>query len=197
MPSISSEPSAARATVQGFWSGPPLSNLHWACLKSFLRLGHQFILYSYENISVPEGVHREDANIVVPHHQIFYFQNDTTKQSDIAPFADYFRIKLLHELGGWYCDIDTICLTSELPQASRVWANQCPELKNDSVGNSQLFFRTGDPILQTLLDRCRASIPRLMSRESLGPPLLTSTLQELHLPKDMAANVDTFYPIRW
>jgi len=197
MPGISSQLSAAGVTVQGFWLGPPLSNVHRACLKSFLSSGHEFKLYCYESLSVPAGILLEDANIVLPHEEIFYFNNDATQQSDIAPFADYFRLKLLYELGGWYCDVDTICLSSELPVAPRVWANQCPELKNDSIGNSQLFFRKGDPILQILLDKCRASIPGLIRRETLGPPLLTSTLQELHLPKDMSANVHSFYPIRW
>jgi len=187
----------AETIVQGFWLGPPLSDIHRACLRSFVRSGHQFKLYCYEPVSVPMGVDLEDACIIVPRNQIFYFKNDATQRTDIAPFADYFRLKLLYEIGGWYCDIDTICLTSQLPVASRVWANQCPELKNDSVGNSQLFFQKGDPILQILLDKCRANIPRLIRRESLGPTLLTSTLQELGLPKDMSTNVDAFYPIRW
>jgi hypothetical protein len=143
------------------------------------------------------GVRLKDANTILPQEEIFYFENDLTHRPDIAPFADYFRIKLLYEVGGWYCDVDTVCLSSKLPVESRVWANQCPELKNYSVGNSQLFFRRGDPLMQIMVEKCRDNIPRLMRRETLGPTLLTSTLQEFGLPKDMSASVEAFYPIRW
>jgi hypothetical protein len=197
MPRSASQLSSAGATVQGFWSGPPLSNIHWACLKSFLSLGHQFNLYSYETLSVPAGVRLEDATKIVPQEELFYFENTITDRRDIAPFADYFRLKLLYENGGWYCDVDTVCLSPELPVGPRIWANQCPELKNDSVGNSQLFFQREDQLLQIMLEKCRDNIPRLLRRESLGPMMLTSTLQEFDLPKDMSASAQTFYPIRW
>jgi Glycosyltransferase sugar-binding region containing DXD motif len=147
---------------------------------------------------VPEGVRLEDAGKIVPQQEIFYFWNEITQTRDIAPFADYFRLKLLYELGGWYCDVDTVCLSSELPVGPRVWASQCPELKErDSTNNDLLFFEKKDPVVQVMLQRCRDTIPQLKRREALGPALLTSTLQEMGLPKDMLAGAETFHPIRW
>jgi hypothetical protein len=155
-------------------------------------------LYSYESFSVPTGVRLEDANKIVPKKEIFYFENNTTQTRDIAPFADYFRLKLLYQAGGWYCDVDTVCLSSEFPVGPRVWASQCPELKEkDSVNNDLLFFERKDPLLQIMLERCRDIMPRLKRRETLGPILLTSVLQEMGLPKDMLARPETFHPIRW
>src|SRR5207237_1081792 len=121
--------------IQGFWSGPPLTYLLQACLRSFLRCGHQFTVYSYGPVAVPHGALVPDANQIVPERDVFYFQNPETHQPDIAPFADYFRMKLLADLGGWYCDIDTVCLSKTLPVGPRIWARQCPEFGLDSVNN--------------------------------------------------------------
>jgi Glycosyltransferase sugar-binding region containing DXD motif len=197
MPTNSLEHGREKITVQGFWSGQPLTDLHWACLRSFLKLGHQFTLYSYEPLAVPQGIGLQDANAIVPAHEVFFFDNRETHTRDIAPFADYFRLRLLYQLGGWYCDVDTVCLSSQFPTARRVWARQCPELDPDSVSNGQLFFEKGDPFVLRLLERCdrlRRNIPR---RESLGPMLLSSLVKELHLPRDMSGTAATFYPIRW
>jgi hypothetical protein len=174
-----------------------LTDLHRACLQSFLNQGHQFVLYSYEPIAVPQGVRLKDANQIVPADEVFFFENRETHGPDIGPFADYFRLKLLYQVGGWYCDVDTVCLSSQFPTARRVWARQCPELDPDIVGNGQLFFEKEDPFVLRLLDRCerlRKNVPR---RESLGPILLSSLVKDLQLPQDMGATAESFYPIRW
>ena len=185
------------AHIRGFWSGPPLSAIHRACLRSFLAHGHEFTLYCYAPVDVPPGVQTADANAIVPEQEIFYFQNRETGAPDIAPFADYFRAKLLSEVGGWYCDVDTVCLSSELPAGPRVWARQCPELNPDSVNNSQLFLEKTDPVVHLLLEHCRAQAPTIRTREELGPVLMSSIVTKLDLPRDMGATADTFYPIRW
>jgi hypothetical protein len=184
-------------TIRGFWTGPPLTNLHRACLRSFLCLGHKFILYSYDPLVLPEGICLQDANQIVPKEEIFYYDNKLTQKSDIAPFADYFRLRLLHKIGGWYCDVDTVCLSSHLPRGPRVWARQCPEFVADSVSNGQLFFEKNDPLILILLEKCESLLSNISKRETLGPPLISSVLRELDLPCDMGATAATFYPIRW
>jgi hypothetical protein len=183
--------------IQGFWSGPPLSALNRACLRSFVDRGHAFTLFSYDAIDVPAGVTVRDAADIVPRSELFHYRNDITREEDIAPFADYFRWTLLAEHGGWYCDVDTVCLSRDLPRGPRVWARQCPELDPDSVSNGQLHFAPGDPVARRLLERCRAERGSIERRESLGPVLISSVLTELGLSRDMNATADTFYPIRW
>ena len=77
-----------RANIQGFWSGPPLSPVHQACLRSFLTCGHEFTLYFYETLTVPDGVRLADASEIVLERDVFYFQNPDTQRPDIAPFSD-------------------------------------------------------------------------------------------------------------
>ena len=186
-----------RTNIQGFWLGPPLSHIHWACLRSFLDCGHEFTLYTYGPLAVPEGIRLADANEIVLERDVFYFQNSETRRPDIAPFSDYFRITLLSKIGGWYCDIDTVCFSTALPKGPRIWARQCPELDLDSVNNSQLFFQRNDPIAQILMSKCRAQLSNVQKRESLGPILISSVVKELDLARDMGATAATFYPIRW
>jgi hypothetical protein len=57
--------------IQGFWHGPELSDIHLACLKSFSNAGHEFIIYAYENLKVPCGIHLEDASEIVPISEAF------------------------------------------------------------------------------------------------------------------------------
>jgi hypothetical protein len=193
------------ATIQGFWSGPPLPPVSWACLRSFLAAGHRFTLYSYDPLPVPQGIVVKDACEILPRSSIFYFQNRLTQRSDIAPFADYFRLKLLAEQGGWYCDVDTVCLSSKLPIGARIWARQAPEHDASSVSNGQLYFEPGDPLVIELLRRCESKLSlwskllfsRIKNRNSLGPDLISSVLAEWGLPLDMCATTQTFYPIRW
>ena len=183
--------------VQGFWSGPPLTPLHVACLRSFIEMGHQFELYSYDRLEVPEGVFLSDAASVVPADEVFLFHNSITGAGDIAPFADYFRLRLLYELGGWYCDVDTLCLSPRFPSGPRIWARQCPEFERDSVSNGQLFFEKHDPLVLTLVKRCEAIGRQPQRRESLGPILFTAVVKELNLAPDTGATTEMFYPIRW
>lgn len=187
----------AQNLVQGFWSGSRLSAINRACLRSFIGRGHQYVLYSYDAPNVPDGVIVRDANEILPSNSIFHFQNPATHSEDIGPFADYFRLKLLVERGGWYCDVDTVCLASELPIGTRVWAREALEFETNLVGNGQLFFEAGDPIATLMLNRCESMLSNFDRREALGPVLLSSVVGELGLPQDMYATPQEFYPLRW
>ena len=184
-------------TVQGFWYGNPLAPLHWACLNSFVERGLGFDLYAYQELAVPAGVCLRDANEIVPKEEMFFFANPQTGQPDVAPFVDYFRLLVLHRRGGWWCDVDTVCLTGTLPSGDRVWARQSPEYRPESVSNGQLRFNSKDPLLEILIEETRKRKANFARRESLGPELFTSVLNELGLPLDMGATADMFYPIRF
>jgi hypothetical protein len=183
--------------VQGFWYGDPLAPLHWACLNSFIEKGLGFDLYTYQELTVPKGVRLRDAAEIIPREGMFFFPNPHTRQPDVAPFSDYFRLFVLQMRGGWWCDVDTICLTSDLPAGDRVWARQSPEYRPESVSNGQLHFAKGDSLLEVLIEEAtnrKGAFPR---RESLGPELFTTVLNRLALPLDMGATADTFYPVRF
>lgn len=183
---------------QGFWHGPPLGPLRESCLHSFIRMGYTFELFTYTTLSVPEGVVLKNAADIIPIDQIFYYENPQTGQKDLGPFSDLFRFKLLVERGGWWSDVDTICLSANIPTVERAWAQELPEINNNAIGSSQIAMGAGDPLAIELYSRClELSKTKFPYRESLGPRLISSIIKEMGLPSNIYGSPETFYPIRW
>ncbi|MDO6431645.1 glycosyltransferase [Flavitalea sp. BT771] len=92
--------------IQSLWIGNRLSNNELLCLWSYIRHGHEFHLYAYEEIAgLPVEVRLLDANTILPATSLFKDTGNT-----YASFADWFRLKLLFQKGGWWVDMDTICM---------------------------------------------------------------------------------------
>ena len=96
------------STVNGFWIGE-LGDLQLLSMESFIKQGHKYLLWSYDvkktKKIVPKGVIVEDANEILDKKYIFRHWS-----GNLATFADIFRYKLLYERGGWWVDLDLICL---------------------------------------------------------------------------------------
>src|SRR5580692_1821427 len=89
--------------IQSFWSGK-LTDMEKLCITSFLKNGHPFHLYCYGELEgVPEGTTVMDAGTLMPESEIKNFPT-------LQQFADYFRYRLLYDKGGWWMDMDTVCL---------------------------------------------------------------------------------------
>lgn len=92
--------------IQSFWHGSELSTMELLCIESFINHGHAFHLYCYDEIKkIPEKCVLFDANKIVSQDKIFY-----DSKGGISGFANYFRIHLLFEKGGWWVDLDIVCL---------------------------------------------------------------------------------------
>lgn len=92
--------------IQSLWIGDRLTNNELLCLRSFLHHGHAFHLYVYNEIPfLPSTVELKDANEIIPAAHLF-----RDERYSYASFADWFRLKLLYEKGGWWVDMDTVCL---------------------------------------------------------------------------------------
>jgi hypothetical protein len=89
--------------IRGFWQGD-FTTMERLCVKSFMANGHEFYLYAYGEVgNVPSGVHLLDANEILPYSRLADFRCS-------QQFSDFFRIALLLKKGGWYSDLDNICL---------------------------------------------------------------------------------------
>lgn len=164
-----------------------------ACLRSFLHHGHEFELYTYKQFAgIPDGIKLRDANKIIPASEVSRFGKD------LAPFSDLFRYALLKQEGGWWCDIDTICLTSSIPKVEEAWSLESPKLNTEEVGNGQICLKKDSPLAQELCSRSvTLSAKPLKRRESLGPLLFTETIRDLGLEKNKNANSELFYPYKW
>ena len=93
--------------VQGLWIGSPLSIMERLSIKSFLDNGHEYHLYTYDELKdVPAGTVIKDGNEILPASAIFKYKD----RPSYSAFSNFFRYKLLLERGGWWVDTDVICL---------------------------------------------------------------------------------------
>lgn len=169
-----------------------------ACLGSFVAHGHDFELFTYDSMEVPDGIRLADANAIIPLDEVFYFDNPQSGGRDLGPFSDLFRFKLLLERGGWWVDVDTVCVSGHIPHWPRAWAAEAPKHVPDAIGPGQIAFAAGDPVVKILYDRCLAlSRKGFKRREMLGPKLLSRVIAEQGLPRNMNGSTETFFPVPW
>ncbi|MDD4576698.1 MAG: glycosyltransferase [Bacteroidales bacterium] len=101
--------------IHALWIGTHLSPIELLCIHSFLEHGHEFHLWVYEKIQtpLPNTVILENASMIIPKEEVFCYQNTNQYghgKGSYAGFSDIFRYKLLYEYGGWWTDMDVICL---------------------------------------------------------------------------------------
>ena len=76
-------------------------------IASFLTNGHQFHLFVYSDMkSIPAGTVVRDGAEILPASTIFRYRDS----GSYAGFANYFRYEFLLKHGGWWADLDLICL---------------------------------------------------------------------------------------
>lgn len=100
--------------ISGLWIGPRLSRFEHNSIKSYLKQGYQYNLYTYDKVeNIPEGTNILDANEILDKKYFFHYEGL------IAPFSDLFRYKLLYDKGGVWSDCDIICVR-RLPSSKKM-----------------------------------------------------------------------------
>lgn len=117
MPKAESALSADNRIVHGLWIGSALTKMELLTIHSFLRHGHEFHLWLYDDLDtpLPKEVVIEDANAIIPQDRIIRKaeidpESGVGKGSVSSPFSDLFRYKLLYDRGGYWVDMDVTCL---------------------------------------------------------------------------------------
>jgi len=94
-----------KPVVQSLWVGNTLSEMEIYSINSFLRLGYDFHLYTYEPVkNVPKGTTIINGSKILSKKKIFKLKET------YLPFADIFRYKMLYENGGYWTDLDMIAV---------------------------------------------------------------------------------------
>jgi len=101
--------------VHGLWIGKSLSSVELLCIHSYIAQGYEFHLwlYNYLDTQVPSEVILEDASAIIPFADVFLYEKINQfghGKGSYAGFSDIFRYKLLYEKGGWWTDMDVVCL---------------------------------------------------------------------------------------
>jgi hypothetical protein len=137
-------------------------------ISSFLRHGHEFHLYVYGPIDgVPRGTVVRDGNEILPSSRIFMY----SEQPTYAGFSNYFRYKLLLEQGGWWVDLDTVCLKPFDFPDTYVFSSEVDE-GSAHVNCGMLKAPPGSPVMKYLWEECNRTDPKELSWGQCGPLLM-------------------------
>lgn len=140
--------------VNGLWIGT-LGRMQVLSIRSFLKRGHKYKLWVYDKHmkNIPKGVEICDANSILDKRYIFKHWS-----GNLATFADIFRYKLLYEKGGWWVDMDLVCL-KRLPKVKYFFGGERTKQSGAFKSKSKhtfwiglMKFPRGDPILKQMYD---------------------------------------------
>lgn len=107
--------SQRRWRVHSLWVGPPMGRMEWMCMTSFIRHGAEFHLFT-DNLErkVPSGVVLHDSRSLIGEKPLRYGPRSGSAGS-LAISGDAARMTWLYEHGGWWVDMDVVCLRSFEP----------------------------------------------------------------------------------
>jgi len=176
--------------IRTFWHGPDLSVYEELALASFVKLGHRVQLFSYRELRPIPGVERVDAACILPEAEVFSYQEGPGRGS-FAAFANWFRYKMLSELGGTWIDTDVLCLKplSALPSPCVGWPDGA------TINSAIMRFPPGHFVTKELYDRAK-KLGRSIQWGQAGPDLLTEVVWPY---RDEVAIMprEAFYPLHW
>jgi hypothetical protein len=165
--------------VQSLWVGKGLSTMERLTISSFLRQGHGFHLYAYSSLTgVPAGTTVLDAAEILPETDIFQYPQG----GSVAGFANFFRYKLLLEKGGWWTDMDYVCLTP-LDFADDLVFGSEMDRGERFITNSMLKLPPHSAFAEYAWQRCRATDTKTITWGETGPKLAAEAVRSLGLER--------------
>ncbi|PSL48295.1 alpha 1,4-glycosyltransferase [Chitinophaga niastensis] len=178
--------------IQSLWIGESLSTMEHLCIQSFLQNEHDFHLYAYQDIkNVPKNTTVLDANSIIHANKIFI-----DSKGGIASFSDWFRYKLLYEKGGWWVDMDSVCLRHFDMKEEYCFSTEHGH-ENDKIVNIG-FIKS--PAKAAILADCLTHIDNLdhncIKWGELGPSLFNKIIKSYDTESYIMAP-ETFCPINW
>ncbi|OUC11903.1 MAG: hypothetical protein B0A82_25275 [Alkalinema sp. CACIAM 70d] len=182
--------------IQGFWIGPKLSLMEQLSIRSFLAQGHEYHLYAYDAIEgIPKGTTIQDANEILPSDRIFTYQHGEEKGS-YSGFADLFRSHLLAKKGGWWADLDVICLKPFDFAEEYVIASSYEGKWGNPAINCVMKMPPNSVLANYLCEESDARDPNSLRFAETGPLLLQDALRKLQL-ENAIVDHEIFCPISW
>lgn len=133
--------------IQSLWIGNELSVIEKLTVASFIKNGHPFHLYTYQDVTnLPEGVLLKDANQIIPETEIFTYSGGS-----YAGFSNWFRWELLNRYGNYWVDMDVVCLKPFDFEEDLVFGQEF----DDWIGSAILKFPKNHTVTQFLANVCR------------------------------------------
>jgi hypothetical protein len=188
-----SEINSADRVIRGLWIGTELSVMERLSIASFLANGHQFHLFVYSDVkNIPAGTTVRDGEEILPASAIFRYKDS----GSYAGFSNFFRYELLWKHGGWWVDLDTICLRPFRFEADYVIGSEPVSDGGSHPISGVLKAPAQSPVMQYLTETCRGKNPDTLIWGETGPKLVAEAIRRFSL-EGYAQTTDTFCPLGW
>ena len=160
--------------VQSLWVGEYLSDLEIMCIKSFLKNGHEFHLYTYDKVkNIPEGTIVKDGNEILPKSEIFRYNNGS-----VSAFSNWFRYKLLLDKGGWWVDTDIVCLKYFDDTSNTIFTSEFTGEGNTHITSGVIKTIPNCPVMKYCWDYCQQRGKLNLPWGEIGPRLLNEAVDK-------------------
>ncbi len=170
--------------IQSLWIGGALSVMERLCISSFLKNGHEFHLYTYEDVfNIPEGTTIRDSREILGEDKIFTYKNN----GSYAGFSDLFRYKLLLDKGNYWVDMDVVCLRpfdigwEYIFSGAKRWKLTDPFHRELSIQSCVIKAPPGSEIMKYCFEVSSGKNPSDLIWGEIGPTLLDSAVHEFGL----------------
>lgn len=181
--------------IQSLWIGK-IGLLERLSIASFMAHGHRVELYTYEDVgALPDGAVRKDAREILPESAIFRYTHGK-ERGGISAFADLFRYKLLALKGGWWCDMDVICLKPLVFTEPLVLASERARFGRIKVCVGVMRAPAGHALMQRCFERADAIERGRVRFAQMGEPVVRAVVDQLGL-REAVRPPEDFNPICW
>jgi Glycosyltransferase sugar-binding region containing DXD motif. len=182
--------------IKSLWIGKELSPIELLSINSYLQNGHVLELYVYDRVgNIPQGVELKDAEQIIPKSEVFSITLGKHKNT-FSMFSNYFRYTLLYELGGWWSDLDIVCLKHYDFKQEYVFSRERTRDQKETVGSG--IFKC--PKSSQVMKYCKeAAQGMFLNKEELfwgkAGPILLNDAVTLHNLRDYSVPPDCFSPL--
>jgi mannosyltransferase OCH1-like enzyme len=173
------------------WTEKTIGLMEKLSIASYLYYGVPYHLYLYNDVAgIPAGVVVHDAREILPQDEIKNFRHP-------QHFSDYFRYAMLLMEGGWYADLDSVCLRPFDIAAPYVFVRD----NIDEYYLSGCFMKTpkGAPIMQYCfneVDRMSVNYRMNAGYQEVGPKMVHKAVLKFGLEEYVQPKL-AFDPIPW
>ncbi len=183
-----------------FWMGD-LTIYEIANIQSFIKHGFKVIIWTYDqnlekNTNLKE-VSFKDANLVLKESLLMKFKQGRQKSS-LSSFSNLFRYELLKKYGGWWFDMDCICLKNidEFIELTNNKEFVIGRERKNYTGSSVLYFNDTkilDELIQEVDSRAIKN-DYIFFWGEIGPDLISEIILKNNLMKE-TLDENYFYKI--
>jgi hypothetical protein len=174
--------------VQSLWTGPRLSVMEQLSIRSFLHHGHPFHLYTCGHVDdVPAGtVVRSIADILSQSELAGCDRDDRRREGDDshhrADAIDAIRYKLLLSRGGWWTDLDCVCVRPLEFRDDHVLGHTREPDGRRRVATALIKAPAGSPLMKYCWERSQRTDCATSAWRDAGPHVLGEALERVPAP---------------